>query len=305
MVLIVTDTNDVSSQLVGEYLYYSGTQISYVYSDQFFEEFNVFTFKEKLISYSGIWMRRGLHFTKGASRNSALESQRKTLDEYLHFNFEEVPNCLGSLQAEYNHNKLIDLQLAEMNELKIPATYLLTTKQDLVELVNTDLTKNYITKSLKDSIRFQEDNSLLRYGYTMRVERDEIDALPVTFYPSLIQEEIEKEYEVRVFYLKGKCYSMAIFSQKNKKTQLDYRNYDDEYSNRNVPCQLEKNVEKKIDKLMRSKNLNCGSIDLMVDKKGEYYFLEVNPVGQFGWVSFNCNYYLEKKIAECLANPKM
>ena len=53
--------------------------------------------------------------------------------------------------------------------------------------------------------------------------RDSVVSLPDTFYPSLIQEEIEKVYEVRVFYLKGKCYAMAIFSQKNEKTQLDYR----------------------------------------------------------------------------------
>ena len=36
----------------------------------------------------------------------------------------------------------------------------------------------------------------------------------------------------------------------------------------------------------------------------EFVFLEVNPVGQFGWVSKNCNYYLEKKIALKLINLK-
>jgi hypothetical protein len=39
---------------------------------------------------------------------------------------------------------------------------------------------------------------------------------------------------------------------------------------------------------------------MIVTPEGEYVFLEVNPTGQFGWVSDNCNYYLEEKIANHL-----
>jgi D-alanine-D-alanine ligase-like ATP-grasp enzyme len=48
--------------------------------------------------------------------------------------------------------------------------------------------------------------------------------------------------------------------------------------------------------------LNTGSIDLIVNTTGEYIFLEVNPVGQFGMVSSPCNYYLEREIARFLSN---
>ena len=43
-----------------------------------------------------------------------------------------------------------------------------------------------------------------------------------------------------------------------------------------------------------------GSIDLLLDTENNYYFLEINPVGQFGMVSIPCNYNIEKKIAEYL-----
>lgn len=50
---------------------------------------------------------------------------------------------------------------------------------------------------------------------------------------------------------------------------------------------------------MEALDLNCGSLDLI--KSGStYYFLEVNPVGQFGNLSFDCSYHLEKEIAEYL-----
>ena len=44
-------------------------------------------------------------------------------------------------------------------------------------------------------------------------------------------------------------------------------------------------------------DINCGSIDLVKAKDGNYYFLELNPVGQAGVVSRFGHYNLEKKIA--------
>lgn len=38
-------------------------------------------------------------------------------------------------------------------------------------------------------------------------------------------------------------------------------------------------------------------IDLMVDLNDQYYFLEINPVGQFGMVSKPGNDYIEREIA--------
>ena len=46
--------------------------------------------------------------------------------------------------------------------------------------------------------------------------------------------------------------------------------------------------------------LNTGSIDMILTPEGDYYFLEVNPVGQFGMISHPCNFYLEEKVANFL-----
>lgn len=55
---------------------------------------------------------------------------------------------------------------------------------------------------------------------------------------------------------------------------------------------------------MADLDLNCGSIDMILGNDGLYYFLEVNPVGQFGMVSGPCNYYLERKIANFLCTTR-
>ena len=49
---------------------------------------------------------------------------------------------------------------------------------------------------------------------------------------------------------------------------------------------------------MKNLKLDTGSIDMIVTLDGEYVFLEINPIGQFGMVSYHCNYHLEKRIAE-------
>jgi glutathione synthase/RimK-type ligase-like ATP-grasp enzyme len=58
----------------------------------------------------------------------------------------------------------------------------------------------------------------------------------------------------------------------------------------------------KIDEFMSSLNLKCGSLDLIYSTNDELYFLEVNPNGQYDWVSYFGNFNLTKNIAEILIN---
>jgi hypothetical protein len=63
---------------------------------------------------------------------------------------------------------------------------------------------------------------------TKRITINEVgsDNISSEFFPSLIQEEIDKDYEVRIFYFFGELYSMAILSQNDPSTEIDFRNYN-------------------------------------------------------------------------------
>ena len=63
------------------------------------------------------------------------------------------------------------------------------------------------------------------------------------------------------------------------------------------PYRLPKKIENKIVNLMEKLHLTSGSIDLIKGVDGKYYFLEVNPVGQYDWVSVYGGYDLDQKIA--------
>ncbi len=136
--------------------------------------------------------------------------------------------------------------------------------------------------------------------YTSIVTKESIDKLPERFFLSIFQENIEKEFEIRTFYLDKKLYSMAIFSAGDPQTNVDFRVYNGKKPNRTVPFKLPGEIETKIIAFMEVMGLVTGSLDLIYSKSEEYVFLEVNPVGQFGMVSAPCNYRLEKLVAQYL-----
>ena len=97
----------------------------------------------------------------------------------------------------------------------------------------------------------------------------------------------------------GNCYTMAIFPRKET---LDFRTVDVNSPEclRMVPYKLPSDMKIKIKKFMKEMNLESGSIDMIVDSEDQYYFLEVNPEGQFHFLNKICNYYIETDICNFL-----
>lgn len=204
-----------------------------------------------------------------------------------------------SINNEYdnNINKLIVLNTCSKLNIKYPKSLITTSRTELLKFKKE--TGDIITKNVNQGIRLEfKDTSFM--PFTTKVTEKDIKELPEFFASMFFQEMIEKSFELRIFYLKGKFYSSTIFSQNDSKTKIDFRNYNHGKPNRTPPFELPTPYKIKLNKLMFNCGLNSGSIDILVDQKGNYYFLEINPIGQFRQVSYPCNYYLEKTIAQQL-----
>jgi len=199
--------------------------------------------------------------------------------------------------SEFTVNKLEVLNEARKVGLKTPQTYICSTKSELINFIKEH--KRIITKDINKPLFFYNKN-LYYNTITKEVTKSIINKLPKNFTPSFFQCLIEKQFEIRVFYLDGNLYSMAIFSQNDSKTSIDFRDYNLQKPNRFVPYIVPENIRSKIVNLMKRLKLTTGSIDLIYDKNSEYIFLEINPIGQFSMVSNPCNYFLEKKVAQHL-----
>ncbi len=195
-------------------------------------------------------------------------------------------------------NRMYTLDLAKEVGLKVPDYAVITNYNQLDKFDN--ISDTFVSKAISNGI-YDFLGHDAYYTYTEAHNKVDFAKKDIKLFPSLVMSLVEKSFEIRSFYLDGEFYSMAIFSQLNKQTSVDFRKYSSELPNKNEPFKLPDEIEKKLDKLYRRLNLNTGSADFMVDKEGNYVFLEINPVGQFQMTSLPCNYNLEQKIANYLA----
>lgn len=222
-----------------------------------------------------------------------LKAEISDLMEYVHYVFDE--KCIGGY-GKGKVNKLVVLDKARSLGISIPKTLVVFNKQKLAEICAKD---NYITKAISDTY-VTESNHIGYTTYTESVKMDDLHYLNNEIFPSLIQKEINKKIELRIFFWYGEIFTLAIFSQNDEQTKTDFRIYNKTKPNRFVPYKFPEKEAEKLVLLMEVMGLQTGSIDYILDKEGNYIFLEINPVGQFGMVSVPGTYYLEKKIAEKL-----
>lgn len=249
-----------------------------------------------------VWFRRWYDYGFLNEKLSPLILKNNTLGNQLRrFTIKESNVLFGYLFSCLNKsywlskpedndiNKLKVLNAALDIGFKIPETILTNREKNLEK-------GDFITKSIGDSSTYDFNGE----EFTFYTEKIDIDKVGESFFPSMFQNLIKKEFEIRSFYLNRKVYSIAIFSQNNKNTSIDYRHYDSKTPNYYTKFQLPQKIEDKIYKLMDLLSLETGSLDLIKSIDGEYYFLEVNPIGQFGFVSYHGGYNLEQLIANYL-----
>jgi len=258
---------------------------------------------------SVVWYRRwGNYSSKETFSN---EPNFKYLDEtflnYIRSEYKSVSYSFFSLFKDSywlsdpprhrNEDKFYYLKLAQKFNIKIPQSFVFNNLKSLTEVLKNE--GSLITKSLFEASKIKiKDKSFI--PYTSKIGLNDLNDLPERFFPTLFQKNIQKKYEIRSFYLDGEFYSMAIFSQGDKKTEVDFRRYNHQKPNRYIPYELPSTLISKLQNLLKNEGIVTCSIDIIKSTDNDYYFLEINQVGQFSMTSLPCNYNLEKIIAEFL-----
>ncbi len=321
-IIIISKSNlETSTEEVIDFIHYLGHKVIRINGDEFESTTNnilinsngLFKIRNKTIKLKchSVWLRRWSDFKFTRDLFTAFDtsktssSLRFTITQNIISDYLSVLNILYSnIKArkyltnleQLQVNKLHVLYVAKNIGLNIPY-YILTNSKK--ELLNFSRKYKILIKDLtKSTSIIEKDKIILPYGVILN--KDQINLLPNYFPLSFFQQYIEKVFEIRVFFIDNKCFSMAIFSQDDDSTKIDFRRYNNSNPNRIVPYNLPLFLENKIRSLMYHLKLNTGSIDILKTTNNEYVFLEINPVGQFGMVSHPCNYNLELEIAKYL-----
>lgn len=195
-------------------------------------------------------------------------------------------------------NKLVVLDQAKKHGLKVPAFTIVNNKEDLRTFYDQYEGK-IITKCVNNAF-YYADGDYSYSLYTNKVSAQDIESFEDSFFPTHFQEQVEKDIELRVFYLDGTFYASALFSQLDASSRIDLKLNPVGKPQRIVPFNLPRDIQNKLEALLKELRLNTASIDLIKTPDGDYQFIEINPVGQFGAISQLNNFNLNLKIAQLL-----
>lgn len=319
MILIFSKSNDISTDDVQIWMNYLGIKNVRLNEDYFISSFEISkdscelvyqNFKLDLDKFSGFYYRRpggtvplltANNITQATYNNYLIEYEYKTIYEFLDKKI-KAKTHLNSI-FDYKHQKLEYLFEASNIGLNVPEWIIASDTAKIKKFLAEK--GRVITKALNmPYFRIPSENGETEFAYSTNeitlkdIESVETKTNKTNLFPTFFQEYVDKKFEVRSFCLNSKFYSMAIFSQQSDQTKIDYRKYNREKPNRAVPFNLPLEIEEKALNLVNKFKLNSCSIDFIYSTDNKFYFLEINPIGQFKWVSQNCNYYIEKETAE-------
>lgn len=155
--------------------------------------------------------------------------------------------------------------------------------------------KEYIVKSL-DTALFSEGNKEL-FTYSTVIKGEELKSSQLNSAPVIIQQYLKDKIDLRVTVIDNNIFGVSITKNGNKingdwrtksKDELQY-----------IPIDIPKEIKNKICKLMEKLHLNFGGIDFaLVD--GTYYFIEINPTGEWGWLVSTSKLPIDKAIVDSI-----
>ena len=195
-------------------------------------------------------------------------------------------------------HKSQQLQLAQMLGLAIPRT-LITNDPDDFKAFYEVCHENVIYK-LMGYPWYMDSTGLPTTAYIARVPREMAEqSHRVTATAHLFQEFIEKRCDLRAILIGDDVFTTEIYGL-SEETYVDFRvNYS---KLRYAPHQLPDHIREALLAINRRYHLMYSAIDLVYTPDGRYVFLELNAVGQFGWLAGHTGIPLYHTLAKLLGS---
>lgn len=139
-----------------------------------------------------------------------------------------------------------------------------------------------------------------RVIFTRRVDAATArDAHAIAAAPMVLQREVIKRNDVRVTVVGDQVFAVTIDSQVFPETEVDWRRGNTlqlAHTRHTLPAEISAACVS----LVRTLDLGFGAIDLVLDRDGRYWFLEINPNGQWAWIESRTGYPIAAAIIEAL-----
>lgn len=198
--------------------------------------------------------------------------------------------------------KLQQLQLARKLNLNVPETIVSNDYEKIKELFKKH--KTICAKTL-DKPSFKESENKYLPIYTRTISHSYLFSMKesLSLSPTIFQQFIKKVCDIRVIVIGNSITAFAIYSKPNSQATIDFR-YGFTEGLRHEVIVLPKALEVKLLKFVETQGLVFSAIDMVLDEKKQFWFLENNPNGQWLWLEFETNFPLTRIMSEKLvSNP--
>ncbi len=198
------------------------------------------------------------------------------------------------------NSKPYQLQLAVKLGLKIPRTLVTSNSKDAERFV-LGTHANCVTKPFTDATVIKD--GLTNSMFTTRIDKSSINFNGLNLTPMIFQEEI-LGVDVRVTVIGNEVFPCRIDKNASAQKEVDWRRIQlDNVLTYSLDTEFPDSLAHSCLEMVRILELEFGAFDFM--KVGnDYYFLEINPNGQWGFVELEAGIQISQSFAK-LINSKI
>lgn len=127
----------------------------------------------------------------------------------------------------------------------------------------------------------------------------EIPTEQLQYAPAIVQRRIPKNQELRVTVIGDRVFPCEILTSPDSPQHVDWR-IDEPEDLPHRLVELPTAVEAQLRQMLANMGLNYGAFDLIRDDNGIYYFIEINPNGQYYWIELLTKAALSDEMASLI-----
>ncbi len=249
---------------------------------------------------SVFFRRPGKPFEDFEKKHKNLTPELKHAREQWHAFIEGmlcINNVLWINNPNYNdimENKILQLKKASEIGFNIPKTCITSDKNEAEKFLNK-CKGEIIAKSLYSPLIEYEKQDFFIFT-NLITNFKSVSSLEIEIAPIILQEFLKEKLDYRVTVIGDKIYPVRIESSDNN-VPVDWRTMKDGL--KFIPTDLPKDISKKCINFVKNNNLIFGAIDL-IKEKDKFYFLEINPNGEWGWLQKCADLPIAETISDYL-----
>jgi len=249
-----------------------------------------------------VWLRRpGRPFGARCGDNAISEVVARFCQEQWHAFVQgivSIPNVVWINPPSSNEVaecKIVQLRCAKDCGFPVPKT-LITSSKAAAEGFIDSCGGTAITKALyAPLLEYPQQDYFVFAEVIHGVQGSSEKALSMA--PVIFQEYLQGKVDYRVTVVGPHVFVARIDSSNDRPIPPDWRTKCDGLNF--VACDIPSEVKRRCRLLVKKLGLVFGAIDLAFDK-GDFYFLEINPNGEWGWLQKQAGLRIAEAIAECL-----